>query len=508
MQTIWFKQQGQEPAPQERQSRAVPGARSLFEKIWQRHLVIDKQDSEGEDALALLYIDRHYLQDGSPRAFDMIRHHGLPVRRPDLTFGAVDHYMPSDSGRLDTIDDEDRRHTVAAFMSNTARQDITVFGEGDPARGIMHVVGPEQGLSLPGTTIVCSDSHTPTHGGIGALAFGIGSSESGHVLATQGLWTRKPKSMRITIDGVLPASVTAKDMALAIIAHIGAFGAAGHVVEYAGEAVRALTVEGRLTLCNLATESGARAAIIAPDDVTFRYLENRPYSPKGAAWDDALTDWRTLRSDEGAAFDREWTLDAAQLAPVVTWGISPEHALPITADVPDPDTAVTPQQRIDWRRAIDYMRLVPGMPLTSVVIDRVFIGSCTNGRIEDLRSVAALVKGRKIVVPAWIVPGSTPVREQAEAEGLDTLFLAAGFEWRHAGCSMCVGQNGDHLAPGQRCVSTTNRNFIGRQGRDAMTHLASPVMAAAAALTGRLTDVRELLAVAPSGTASGAQPHA
>ncbi len=358
----------------------------------------------------------------------------------------------------------------------------------------MHVIGPEQGLTQPGLTIVCGDSHTSTHGALGALAFGIGASEVGHVLATQSLWQRRPKTMRILVEGRLAPGVFAKDVILAIIANIGAAGATGHVIEYAGSAIRGLSMEGRLTVCNMSIEAGGRAGMIAPDATTFAYLDGRPFAPKGAAWDEALAHWRALPSDEGAAFDREVALDAAEIAPMATWGTSPEHAAPITANIPDPSAAPDAEHRAGWESALAYMGLTPGTALEKIAIDRVFIGSCTNSRVEDLRIAANIVKGRKAVVPSWVVPGSGLVKAQAEAEGLDAVFKAAGFEWRESGCSMCVGMNGDTVAPGQRCASTSNRNFAGRQGRGARTHLVSPAMAAAAAVTGRLTDVRRLIA--------------
>jgi 3-isopropylmalate/(R)-2-methylmalate dehydratase large subunit len=363
-------------------------------------------------------------------------------------------------------------------------------------RGIVHVVGPEQGLSWPGTIIVCGDSHTSTHGAMGALAFGIGATEVSHVLATQALWQRKPRTMRITVDGALGPGVSAKDIVLSIIGRIGAAGATGHVVEYAGSAITALTMEGRLTVCNMSIEAGARAGMIAPDDTTFHYLAGRPFAPAGHEWEQAVALWRTLPSDPDATFDREVTLDARDIQPMVTWGNSPEDVIPITGRVPDPGSMPDAGRREALARSLAYMDLRPGMAMTDVTVDHVFIGSCTNGRIEDLRSAAAILKGRKVApgVRAWAVPGSGLVKAQAEAEGLDRIFMDAGFEWRHAGCSMCLGTNGDMVPPGKRCASTTNRNFVGRQGPGSRTHLLSPMMAAAAAVTGRFTDVRRLLA--------------
>ena len=460
---------------------------TLFEKIWRSHLVAE------EDGLGLLYIDRHFLQDGPRRKFEVLEEQGVGVRRPDRTFATVDHYPPTDGGGLDSIDDANRRRAITDLARDTGRYGIPLFGMGDPRQGIVHVIGPEQGISLPGDTIVCNDSHTSTHGGVGAFAFGIGSTECGHVLATQTLWVKKPAAMRVTIAGTCAEGIGAKDLALAVVARLGAGGAAGHVVEYAGPAVRALSVEGRLTLCNMSIEAGARSGMVAPDDATYAYLAGRAQAPAGAAWDRALARWRALPGDADAAFDREVTLDAAEVEPIVTWGTSPDQALPVGGRVPDPATAPDADRAQAWRRALAYMDLAPGMALTDIAIDRVFIGSCTNGRIEDLRSAARLLAGRRIVVPGWVVPGSAAVKAQAEAEGLDRVFRAAGFEWRAPGCSMCVAQNGDAVPPGERCASTTNRNFVGRQGPGARTHLMSPAMAAAAAVTGRLTDVRTML---------------
>ncbi len=387
---------------------------------------------------------------------------------------------------------------VEQLTENTRAAGIRLFGLDDPQQGIIHVVGPEAGLSQPGQLLVCGDSHTSTHGALGALAFGIGSSEVAHVLATQTLWQRKPKTLRITVDGTLGPAVTAKDVILAIIASIGTDGATGHVIEYAGSAIRGLSMEGRLTLCNMSIEAGCRAGMVAPDETTFAYLAGRPYAPKGAEWDAAVARWRMLPSDAGAVFDREVTLDGGAIAPMVTWGTSPENALPITSVVPDPEAETDLERRDSLRRALDYMGLTPGTRLEDVPIDRVFIGSCTNSRIEDLRAAAAVAAGRHVAegITAWVVPGSGLIKLQADAEGLDRIFTAAGFEWRQAGCSTCLGTNGEIVAPGQRCASTSNRNFVGRQGPRARTHLLSPAMAAAAAVTGRLTDVRRLEALA------------
>jgi len=462
--------------------------KTMFDKIWDRHAIVTREDGN-----TLLHVDWHFCHEGSFQAFNALAAEGRTVRRPDRTLGMADHYVPTDSRTLDTVRDPAVRDIVEQFTANTARHRIRLFGLEDDRQGIVHVVGPEQGITQPGLVIVCGDSHTATHGALGALAFGINTSEVAHVLATQTLWQARPKTMRVTVDGTLAPGVTAKDMILAVIAKIGAVGGAQHVVEYAGEAVRDLSVEGRLTLCNMSIEAGARAGMVAPDDKTYAYLKGRPLAPSGADWDKALAFWRTLPSDPGAAFDTEVRLDAASVAPMVTWGTSPEDAAPITGRVPDPADAVDPERAAAIRRALDYIGLAPGMALRDVTVDRVFIGSCTNGRIEDLRAAAAVAEGRRATVPAMVAPGSTPVKRQAEAEGLDRIFREAGFEWREAGCSMCVGINGDLVASGERCASTSNRNFAGRQGQGARTHLLSPAMAAAAAVTGRLTDVRDLM---------------
>ncbi|QJR10866.1 3-isopropylmalate dehydratase large subunit [Usitatibacter rugosus] len=425
----------------------------------------------------------------------MLRQRGLVPRAPERSFATPDHYVPTDSRDLATMADPEKRAMAEALQSDARSAGITLFPLGDVRQGIVHVVAPEQGLSRPGMLIVCGDSHTSTHGALGALAFGIGATEVAHVLATQSIWQRRPRTLRVNVEGTLPPAVSAKDIILAVIARIGAAGAVGHVIEYAGSAIRSLSMEGRLTVCNMSIEAGARAGLIAPDDTTFSYLAGRPHVPRGAEWDKAMAGWRSLATDPDAAFDRDVTLDAGSLAPMVTWGTSPEDALPITGRVPDPASAGDTARRDAMRRALDYMGLTPGTALTDVAVDRVFIGSCTNGRIEDLRAAAAVVSGRKVDprVKAWVVPGSGLVKREAEAAGLDRIFLEAGFEWRHPGCSMCLGTNGDQVAPGQRCASTSNRNFVGRQGPGARTHLMSPAMAAAAALRGHLSDVRELL---------------
>ena len=463
---------------------------TLFDKIWQRH-VVDARD----DGRTLLYVDCHLLQDGSAPAFAMLRQRGLAPRRPDLAFATPDHYVPTNSRRMTDVRDPEAARMAIALRDDTSGARIRMFGLDDPRQGIIHVVGPEQGLSQPGMLIVCGDSHTSTHGALGALAFGIGASEVAHVLATQTIWQRRPKTMRIAIEGQLRPGVTAKDIILAIIARIGAAGAAGHAIEYAGSTVRALSMEARFTLCNMSIEAGARSGMIAPDETTFDYLIGRPFAPEGDAWDAAVRDWRTLHSDDDATFDREVALDAASLEPMVTWGNSPEDALPISGRVPDPRDAADAERREAMQRTLAYMGLSPGTALEDVAVDRVFIGSCTNSRIEDLRAAAQVVAGRRVAsgVEAWVVPGSGLVKAQAEAEGLDRVFGDAGFQWRFAGCSMCLATNGERVAPGERCASTSNRNFVGRQGPGSRTHLMSPMMAAAAAVTGRLTDVRTLL---------------
>jgi 3-isopropylmalate/(R)-2-methylmalate dehydratase large subunit len=413
---------------------------------------------------------------------------------PERSFATPDHYVPTNSRDLNSIADAEKRAMASALERDTQTAGIRFFGLSDPRQGIIHVIAPEQGLSLPGMLIVCGDSHTSTHGALGALAFGIGAYEVAHVLATQTVWQRRPKSLRVTIDGRLGPGVSAKDVILTIIATIGAAGATGHVIEYAGSTIRSMPMEGRLTICNMSIEAGARAGMIAPDDTTFEWIHGKPFAPTGPGWDASVRDWRTLATDDGATFDREVRLDAAAIAPMVTWGNSPEDALPITARVPDPGQAGDEARRESMSRALAYMGLTPGTPLTDIAVDRVFIGSCTNGRIEDLRSAASVAAGRHVAagVEAWIVPGSNIVKQQAEAEGLDRVFTEAGFQWRYAGCSMCLGTNGDQVAPGQRCASTSNRNFVGRQGPGSRTHLMSPAMAAAAAVAGHLVDVRQL----------------
>jgi 3-isopropylmalate/(R)-2-methylmalate dehydratase large subunit len=464
-------------------------AQTLFDKIWESHLV-DEQD----DGTCLLYIDRHLVHEvTSPQAFEGLRQAGRPVRRPEAALAVADHNVPT-TDRSAGIADETSRIQVETLSENCAEFGIPLFGMDDLRQGIVHIIGPEQGFTLPGTTIVCGDSHTSTHGAFGALAFGIGTSEVEHVLATQTLVQRRPKNMRIAVDGGLPRGVTAKDVILSIIGHIGTAGATGHVIEYAGAAIRALSMEGRMTVCNMSIEAGARAGLIAPDETTYDYLKGRPMAPKAGAWEQAVADWRTLPSDDGAQFDREVRIDAARLVPHVTWGTSPQDVLPITGRVPDPAAEADEDRRRSMERALAYMDLEPGTPLAEVPVDRVFIGSCTNARIEDLRAAAEVAKGRKVAdgVGAMVVPGSGLIKHQAEEEGLDRIFVEAGFEWREPGCSMCLAMNADRLEPGERCASTSNRNFEGRQGRGGRTHLMSPAMAAAAALAGHLADVREL----------------
>jgi 3-isopropylmalate/(R)-2-methylmalate dehydratase large subunit len=463
---------------------------TLFDKIWQSHVILDREDGQ-----TLLYVDSHFLQDGSAPAFEMLRQRGIKPRAPARAFGTPDHYVPTLGRDLNTIADPEKRAMATALADDTAAAGIAFFGLDDPRQGIIHVVAPEQGMSRPGMLIVCGDSHTSTHGALGALAFGIGASEVAHVLATQTLWQRKPKTMRIVLTGQPGPGVTPKDMILAVIAQISAAGATGHAVEYAGPAIADLSIEGRMTICNMTIEAGGRAGMVAPDETTFAYLKDRPFAPKGADWDRAVQAWRALKSDAGAMFDQQIEIDVSLLAPMVTWGNSPEDALAIDASLPDPAAASTPERREAMARTMTYMGLTPGAPLTDTAIDRAFIGSCTNGRIEDLQSAAAVVRGRHVApgVVAWVVPGSGPVKLEAEALGLDQVFKDAGFQWRDPGCSMCLGTNGDQVPAGQRSASTTNRNFVGRQGPGSRTHLMSPAMVAAAAVTGRLTDVRTLL---------------
>jgi 3-isopropylmalate/(R)-2-methylmalate dehydratase large subunit len=473
---------------QEEKTMAQP--KTLFDKIWDSHLV-DVQD----DGTCLIYIDRHLVHEvTSPQAFEGLRLKDRKVRRPDATLAVADHNVPT-TDRSGGIADEESRIQVETLTKNCEEFGIELFDMDDIRQGIVHIIGPEQGFTLPGTTIVCGDSHTATHGAFGALAFGIGTSEVEHVLATQTLLQRPAKNLLVSVDGDLSLGVTSKDMILAIIGAIGTAGGTGSVIEYAGDAVRALSMEGRMTICNMSIEGGARAGLVAPDETTYAYLKGRPMAPKGAAWEQAEAYWRTLPTDPGAKYDKEVRLSAADIPPQVTWGTSPENVVPITGSVPDPETdARDDNQRQAWQRSLEYMDLKPGTKMQDVGVDKVFIGSCTNGRIEDLRAVAAVVEGRKVSdsVYAMVVPGSGLVKEQAEQEGIDKILTAAGFDWREPGCSMCLAMNADKLEPGERCASTSNRNFEGRQGRGGRTHLVSPAMAAAAAITGKLTDVRDL----------------
>src|SRR5215213_3455524 len=462
-------------------------ARTLYDKIWDDH-VVDTQP----DGTCLLYIDRHLVHEvTSPQAFEGLRVAGRKVRQPEKTLAVVDHNVPT-TNRSHGIADPEAATQVAALAQNAKDFGIEYYSELDLRQGIVHIIGPEQGFTLPGTTIVCGDSHTSTHGAFGALAHGIGTSEVEHVLATQALIQKKAKNMRVTVDGLLPVGVTAKDVILAIIGEIGTAGGTGHVVEYAGEAIRSLSMEGRMTVCNMSIEGGARAGMVAPDEKTYAYLKDRPKAPKGDAWDAALRYWDSLRTDEGAHFDHEIRLNAADLPPIVTWGTSTEDVVSVEGFVPNPDEIQDENKRRSKWRALDYMGLKPGMRITDIALDRVVIGSCTNGRIEDLRAVAKIVEGKRLhdAVNAMIVPGSGIVKMQAEAEGLDRIFTQAGFEWREPGCSMCLAMNADRLSPQERCASTSNRNFEGRQGFKGRTHLVSPAMAAAAAIAGRFVDVR------------------
>jgi 3-isopropylmalate/(R)-2-methylmalate dehydratase large subunit len=463
--------------------------KTLYDKIWDAHLA-----HEAEDGTCLLYIDRHLVHEvTSPQAFEGLRMAGRTVRAPDKTIAVPDHNVPTTPDRVKGIENPESRIQVEALDKNAEDFGIHYYPVNDVRQGIVHIVGPEQGWTLPGMTVVCGDSHTATHGAFGALAHGIGTSEVEHVLATQTLIQTKSKNMKVEITGKLAPGVTAKDITLSVIGATGTAGGTGYVIEYCGEAIRDLSMEGRMTVCNMAIEGGARAGLIAPDDKTFAYVQGRPHAPKGAQWEAALNWWKTLYSDDDAHWDKVVTLKGEEIAPVVTWGTSPEDVLPITAEVPDPSTFAG--GKVDAvKRALDYMGLKPGQKLSEVEIDTVFIGSCTNGRIEDLRAAAEILKGKKIAVKrAMIVPGSGLVRAQAEEEGLADIFKEAGFEWRLAGCSMCLAMNPDQLSPGERCAATSNRNFEGRQGRGGRTHLMSPAMAAAAAVTGRLTDIREMM---------------
>ncbi|MGW1742933.1 3-isopropylmalate dehydratase large subunit [Nocardia sp. NPDC001965] len=462
---------------------------TMFEKIWRHHSLVEDVDGQ-----TLLAIDRHLVHEGSARAFQILNARGLTVRRPDLTIGMADHIVPTEPGARRLTDFQ--RGALDLFDGNLQKSRVRTFGFGHPQQGIVHVVGPEQGLTLPGMTVVCGDSHASTHGALGAIGLGIGASEVAHVLATQTLWQKRPKTMRLLVDNMLAPGVTAKDLILAVIGRIGAAGAAGHVIEYAGAAIRALSMEGRLTICNMSIEAGARAGLIAPDDITLEYVHNRTYAPKGAVWQQASEDWLALPSDPGATFDREVQVDATTISPMVTWGTSPEDTAAIDGRVPDP-AGFSGVRKEAMVKALDYIGLQPGTPIEGIPVDRVFIGSCTNGRIEDLRAAAHVARGRYVAsgVTAVVVPGSTAVKRAAEHEGLDRVFRDAGFQWHESGCSMCVGLNGDIGSPGERVASSSNRNFVGRQGPGVRTHLMSPAMAAAAGVTGCFTDVRRLIEV-------------
>jgi 3-isopropylmalate/(R)-2-methylmalate dehydratase large subunit len=465
---------------------------TLAEKVWQSHVV---RSAEGEPDL--LYIDLHLVHEvTSPQAFDGLRLSGRPVRRPDLTIATEDHNVPTAGPSVtagEPIADIVSRTQVETLRRNCEEFGIRLHPMGDRGQGIVHVIGPQLGLTQPGATVVCGDSHTSTHGAFGALAFGIGTSEVEHVLATQTLPLKPFKTMAVTVEGALPDGVTAKDIILAVIARIGTGGGQGHVIEYRGDAIRSLSMEGRMTVCNMSIEAGARAGMIAPDETTFAYLEGRPHAPKGEEWDAAVAYWKTLVTDDDAVFDREVVIDASELTPFVTWGTNPGQGLPLGASVPDPRAIPDEQERQAAQRALEYMGLQPGTPLREIAVDTVFLGSCTNGRIEDLRAAAEVLRGRRVAegVRMLVVPGSVLVKSQAEAEGLDEVFSAAGAEWRGAGCSMCLAMNPDKLNPGERCASTSNRNFEGRQGYKGRTHLVSPAMAAAAAIAGHFVDVRE-----------------
>jgi 3-isopropylmalate/(R)-2-methylmalate dehydratase large subunit len=460
---------------------------TIIDKLWASHEIVQRDDGE-----SLLWVDRHYVHEGSFHAFAKLAERGADVAEPGLTFGVADHYVPTRGSRRDIANPEIAR-MVRQIEDNTKKHGVRLFGLDDPRQGIVHVVGPEQGLTLPGLLIVCGDSHTSTHGALGAYAFGIGASEVAHVLMTQTIWQKKPRRMRVTVNGAPAPGISAKDIVLAIIGQIGADGATGCAVEFAGAAIRALSMEGRLTLCNMSIEAGARCGLVAPDATTFAYLQGRPYAPAGPAFEQAVEAWSRLTSDEAAVFDREVSVEGAAIAPTVTWGTSPQDALPITASVPDPAREQNAERAKYLRDALDYMGIAPGRKLTDISVDRIFIGSCTNARIEDLRAAAAVLAGRTSKVPGLVSAGSSLVKRQAEQEGLDRIFQDAGLEWGESGCSMCVGINGDLVASGERCASTTNRNFRGRQGPGARTHLMSPAMVAAAAVTGHLADVRDLL---------------
>ena len=462
--------------------------KTLFEKIWDRHVIAEREGGQ-----SLVYIDRHLCHDGSFNAFGQLREHGRDVRRPAQTFATPDHYTPTGSTDLRDVPDPRAHEISTAIDKNCADFGVTLFPWGDDRQGIAHVVGPEQGITLPGIMLCCGDSHTSTHGALGCISFGIGASEVAHVMATQCIWQRRPKTMRITVDGKLGFGVTGKDVIIAIIRQISAAGGTGHAIEYAGSAIENLSMEGRLTLCNMTIEAGSRIGMVAPDEKTLEYVKGRPFAPTGDNWNKAEAFWRSLPSDDDAVFDTEHTVDGNAIAPMVTWGNSPQWAAPVTDVIPEPSSETDVEKRAEMVDTLDYMDLKPGTAITNIKVDKVFIGSCTNARIEDLRSAAAVAKGRRAVVSTLISPGSGLVKKQAEAEGLDKIFTDAGMEWRMPGCSMCVGMNGDLLEPGERSASTSNRNFRGRQGQGSRTHLVSPAMAAAAAVTGTFADVRKLM---------------
>jgi 3-isopropylmalate/(R)-2-methylmalate dehydratase large subunit len=467
-----------------------PKPRTLFEKVWDAHVIVTRGANE-----ALLSVDNHFVHEGSFHAFGALAKEGRRVRKPRQVFGSPDHFVPTvdrDRG-LAGIADPESRALVEYLADNAATYGFDHFGVDDDRQGVIHVIGPELGITQPGLTITCGDSHTSTHGAFGCYALGIGASQGKQILAAQCVWQKKPRTMRIAIDGALGFGVTAKDIVLSVIGQIGVAGAVGHVIEFAGSTVRAMTMDERMTLCNMATEAGARSGMVAPDETTFGFLAGRPYAPRGAMWDLAVAHWNTLPGDAGATFDREVRLDASAISPSVTWGTLPDQVLPITATVPGTE-GISGEQKTLVEEALRYMGLAPGTPLEGVKVDHVFIGSCTNGRLDDLRAAAAVFKGRQAKVPTWISPGSSTVKKMAQAEGLDRIFLAAGVQWRGSGCSSCAAMNGDTIGAGERCASTSNRNFEGRQGKGARTHLMSPAMAAAASVTGHLTDIRKLQA--------------
>jgi len=462
--------------------------RTLFDKIWDRHVI-----KELGGGYALMHVSRHFMHDGGAAALERNRKKGYPVRDTSLTFGTMDHAVSTEPGRTAATRSQFAAR-LDAMRDECKLAGVKLFDIGQPGQGIIHVVGPELGLTLPGTFLVCGDSHTCTHGGMGCIAFGIGSSEVSHVLATQSLVQRRPQTMRATFDGTLAPGVRSKDLILYLIGQIGTAGGTGYALEYAGSAIRSLPVEARLTLCNLSIEAGAKIGFVAPDETTFAFLKGREYAPKGEMWDKAVADWRTLPSDADATFDREVKIDVARIAPQITWGTSPEHVVSVTERIPDPESVADPDKKRAMQAALEYMGLKAGNPIAGTPVDWVFIGSCTNSRLSDIQEAAALAKGRKVApgVTAWVVPGSETIKRQAEAEGLDRVLTEAGFQWREPGCSMCLAFNGDRVPPGKRSVSTSNRNFVGRQGPGARTHLASPAMATAAAITGTISDVRSL----------------